>query len=89
MNTDNLSSNIKRYRSKMNRREQVLAQVSKWLNDFAFLEALLSDKEEYKLQTVSYPVRKRSEKHYRTKARRPNICSKTSTACIELSNDPW
>jgi transcriptional regulator with XRE-family HTH domain len=42
-----------RARSKMNRREQVLAQVSKWLNDFAFLEALLSDKEEYKLHKLA------------------------------------
>src|SRR6056297_1410509 len=33
-----------RARSRMNRREHILAQVSRWLNDFAFLEALLSDK---------------------------------------------
>jgi len=32
----------------MNRREQVLSQVSRWLNDFNSLESLLSDKEEYK-----------------------------------------
>jgi hypothetical protein len=69
MNTDNLSSNIKRYRSKMNRREQVLAQVSKWLNDFAFLEALLSDKEEYKLHKLAGASGKLSPIQYAKEAR--------------------
>jgi len=38
-----------RAKKKMNRREQVLAVVSDWLDDFSFLEDLLDDREEYKL----------------------------------------
>lgn len=42
-----------RARSKLNRREQILAHVFKWLKDFAFLEALLSDREEYKFHELA------------------------------------
>ncbi len=59
-----------RARSKMNRREQILAQVSKWLDDFSFLEALLSDKEEYKLHKLVETSRERSPIEYAEEARR-------------------
>ena len=59
-----------RARSRMNRREQILAQVSKWLNDFAFLEALLSDKEEYKLHELVGTSRNISPIRYAEEARR-------------------
>jgi Zn-dependent peptidase ImmA (M78 family)/DNA-binding XRE family transcriptional regulator len=58
-----------RARSKMNRREQILAQVSKWLNDFAFLEALLVDKEEYKLNKLAGASGKLSPIQYAEEAR--------------------
>ncbi len=58
-----------RARSKMNRREQILAQVSKWLNDFAFLEALLSDKEEYKLHKLAGSSGKLAPLQYAEEAR--------------------
>jgi Zn-dependent peptidase ImmA (M78 family)/DNA-binding XRE family transcriptional regulator len=58
-----------RARSKMNRREQILAQVSKWLNDFAFLEALMSDKEEYKLHKLAGTSEKLSPIEYAEEAR--------------------
>ena len=65
-----LSSVRFRARSRMNRREQILAQVSKWLNDFAFLEALLSDKEEYSLHKLAGNSKKLSPIQYAEEARR-------------------
>ncbi len=59
-----------RARSKMNRREQILTQVSKWLNDFTFLEALLSDREEYKLHNLAASSREISPIQYAEEARR-------------------
>lgn len=38
---------------KLNRREQILTQVSTWLNNFTFLEELLSDKKEYTLSSLA------------------------------------
>lgn len=48
-----LSSVRFRAGSKLNRREQILAQVYKWLKDFTFLEELLSDREEYKFHELA------------------------------------
>lgn len=56
-------------RSRMNRREQILDQVSKWLNDFAFLEALLSDREEYKLHQLAESSKKLTPVQYAEEAR--------------------
>lgn len=58
-----------RARSRMNRREQIFAQVSKWLNDFAFLEALLPDREEYKLHKLAESSKKLTPVQYAEKAR--------------------
>jgi Zn-dependent peptidase ImmA (M78 family)/DNA-binding XRE family transcriptional regulator len=41
-----------RAKKKMNRREQVLAQVSKWLDDFGFLEDLLSERQDYRFKDL-------------------------------------
>ena len=68
--TGELSAVRFRARSKMNRREHILAQVSKWLNDFAFLEALLSDSEEYKLHKLSEFSKKLSPTQYAEEARK-------------------
>jgi len=42
-----------RARKKMNRREQILARVSRWLEDFNSLENLLSEKESYKFSGLA------------------------------------
>ena len=42
-----------RAKKKMNRREQILARVSRWLEDFNFLENLLSEKKNYKLSGLA------------------------------------
>ncbi len=65
-----LSSVRFRAKSKMNRREHILAQVSKWLNDFAFLESLLSDREEYKLYALAHSSIKLTPFQYAEKARK-------------------
>lgn len=65
-----LSSVRFRARKKMNRREQVLSQVSKWLNDFSYLESLMSDKEEYKLSKLGEVNKKRSPKQFAEEARK-------------------
>lgn len=65
-----LSSVRFRARKKMNRREQVLSQVSKWLNDFSFLESLLSDREEYKFDIIIQSRKKRSPKEFAEEARK-------------------
>lgn len=65
-----LSSVRFRAMKKMNRREQVLAQVSRWLNDFNFLEELLSEKEEYKFQGLSKSSKKYSPIQLADKARK-------------------
>ncbi len=65
-----LSSVRFRAKSKLNRREQILAQVSRWLNDFSFLEAILLDKEEYKLHKLAGALQKSSPVHYAEEARR-------------------
>jgi len=59
-----------RARSNMNRREQILAHVSKWLNNFNFLEAQLSDKKEYKLHKLAGTLRKLSPIQYSEEARK-------------------
>ena len=64
-----LSSVRFRAKKKMNRREQVLAQVSKWLNNFSFLEELLSENEEYKFQKLVKPPRKRTPAQLAEEAR--------------------
>jgi Zn-dependent peptidase ImmA (M78 family)/DNA-binding XRE family transcriptional regulator len=59
-----------RARKKMNKREQVLAQVSKWLNDFSFLEDLLDDKEEYKFHKLAHSRKRSTPAQYAEEARR-------------------
>ena len=59
-----------RARKKMNRREHVLSQVSRWLNDFCFLEALLSDKDEYKFEGFLNGNRNATPLEYALEARR-------------------
>lgn len=64
-------SNVRfRASSKMNRREHILSQVSKWLNDFTFIEAVLSDIEAYKFQELTYSSEERSPIQYAEEARR-------------------
>ncbi len=60
-----------RFRAKkmMNRREQVLAVVSGWLNDFNYLEDLLDDREVYKLQGLIENQRKLTPQSYAKEAR--------------------
>lgn len=65
-----LSSVRFRARRKMNRREQVLAQVSRWLSDFNFLEDLLSEKQEFKLSDLAEPSGKYSPKQLAHQARK-------------------
>jgi len=56
--------------SRMNRREQILAQVSTWLNDFSFLEELLSDREDYKLKKLAESSKKLTPIQYAEEARK-------------------
>lgn len=65
-----LSSVRFRARKKMNRREQVLSQVSKWLNDFNFLEELLSEKEEYKFRKLAESSKKRNPAQFAEEVRK-------------------
>lgn len=59
-----------RARKKMNKREQVLSQVSRWLNDFSSLESLLSDKEEYKFSKLVESPKKRTPKQFAEESRK-------------------
>ncbi|MDA3822962.1 MAG: ImmA/IrrE family metallo-endopeptidase [Bacteroidales bacterium] len=65
-----LSSIRFRARKKMNRREHVISQVSKWLNDFSFLESLMSDKKEYKFSKLGEARKELSPKQFAEEARK-------------------
>ncbi len=88
-----------RARRKMNRREHILAQVSKWLNDFAFLEALLSDSKEYKLHKPAGTPGNLSPLQYAEEARRiiglkadepiHNICGLLESCGIKILARPY
>ncbi len=58
-----------RARSSLNRREHILAQVSTWVNDYAYLEELLSDRKEYKLRKLAESSKKLSPVQYAEEAR--------------------
>jgi len=65
-----LSSVRFRAKKKMNRREQVLAQVSTWLDDYSFLENLLSDKEPYTFRAIADSSAKLTPIQYAEEARK-------------------
>ncbi len=94
-----LSSVRFRARKKMNRREQVLSQVSRWLNDFSSLESLLSDKEEYKFSKLVEANKKLSPIQFANEARKllglkedepiHDICGLIESCGIKLLTLPY
>ncbi len=65
-----LSSVRFRANKKMNRREQVLAQVSRWLDDYCFLENLVSDKISYTFRVLAESSEKLTPVQYAKEARK-------------------
>ncbi len=65
-----LSSVRFRARKRMNKREQVLAQVSKWLDDYIFLENVLLIEESYSFRTLAEIPVKLHPVQYAEKARK-------------------
>jgi len=94
-----LSSVRFRARKKMNKREQVLSKVSRWLNDFNFLESLLSNIEEYKFSKLVETRKKRTPKQFAVEARKilglkedepiHNICGLIESCGIKLLTLPY
>jgi len=65
-----LSSVRFRAKKKMYRREQILAQISKWLDDYSFLENLVSDKEVYTFGVLADASVKLTPVQYAEEARK-------------------